>query len=369
MRVRESKLVQFIRLGGYEIVRQIKQGSSKGHWRNLSEASRKTGISRPTIYKILKNFPVKPCEVKTKYVDKLEESEGMKQLVQMFENTLTKNTWNVTVTTIKTAFKILGYKKDPVVWTEQDYRILWAAPKFHSDECKGIEKRFAVSLRRLMRATDKPNLLTKFRYNNPPDGKRKQWFLHTKEIERLIPHIQEVDTLLFFFTGIACGARSSAIEEIRAKDLDTTDNILQVYEEKVKHYVLKFPPTPLIDLLAQYINNYRIAPEERLFKKSYDSYRKRLKKAGKKAQLTKNITTHIMKHTFVTQANRHGVSAETIVHQTGTELRCLEKFYRATNESKLRNEMQGTTYKTKPFHEWIRKLGLCFKIKYNELKK
>ena len=94
----------------------------------------------------------------------------------------------------------------------------------------------------------------------------------------------------------------------------------------------------------------------------------KLKKAGRKAKLGKNISTHIMKHTFVTQANRHGVSAETIVHQTGTELRCLEKFYRATNEKKLRNEMQGTTYKTTTFYEWVRKLGILFKARYGKLK-
>jgi hypothetical protein len=65
---------------------------------------------------------------------------------------------------------------------------------------------------------------------------------------------------------------------------------------------------------------------------------------------------HVLKHTFVTQASRHGVSAENIVSQTGTELRTLEKFYRAKNEAKLRHEMQGTVYTAIPFHEWIRKL-------------
>lgn len=46
MRAQKSKLAQFMRLGGYGTVRQIKRGSFEGHWRNLSEASRKTGISR-----------------------------------------------------------------------------------------------------------------------------------------------------------------------------------------------------------------------------------------------------------------------------------------------------------------------------------
>lgn len=69
----------------------------------------------------------------------------------------------------------------------------------------------------------------------------------------------------------------------------------------------------------------------------------------------------ILKHTFVTQASRHGVSAENIVYQTGTELRTLEKFYRARDEASLRHEMQGTEYNTTPFHKWVRKLSTQFK--------
>jgi hypothetical protein len=75
-----------------------------------------------------------------------------------------------------------------------------------------------------------------------------------------------------------------------------------------------------------------------------------------------------LKHTFVTQASRHGVSAENIVNQTGTELRTLEKFYRAKDEAKLRHEMQGTIYKAIPFHEWIGTLSPYFRARYGELK-
>lgn len=88
MRVQESKLEQFMRLGGYDILRQVMRGKFKGHLRNLSKASRKTGISRPTIYKIIEKYPVKPSKVKTKYVDRLKKSEGMRRLAQMFEKTI-----------------------------------------------------------------------------------------------------------------------------------------------------------------------------------------------------------------------------------------------------------------------------------------
>lgn len=371
----ESKLDQFVKRGGYETVKKIKRGKHKGKWRNISEASRKTGISRPTIYKILEEYPEKPSKTKPKYVDELEDSEGYKRLEQMYSKSISPNAWGQTKNVLRRAFKILGYNKDPISWTEDDYKLLWYHEDFHKDECKGINKPYAVALRRLMRATDNYNLLAKFKFNNPPEGKRKQWFMHDEDIKAIIPKIEQVDTLLFFFTGLSIGARASALlgkdEEhgVKPKDLDIVDDILQVYEPKVKTHVLKYPPKALVKVLDQYIRDFDLGINQKLFPNSYSYYLHAIKEAGKAAGLRKKITTHILKHTFVTQANRHGVSAETIVHQTGTELRCLEKFYRATNESKLRHEMQGREYNFKPFPDWIAELSYYVRARYDELKK
>ena len=76
MSIRDSKLDTFIKRGGYEIVSQIKRGKRKGKFRGISKASEVTRLSRPTIYKILKEYPEKPSKVKPKYVDNLEDSYG-----------------------------------------------------------------------------------------------------------------------------------------------------------------------------------------------------------------------------------------------------------------------------------------------------
>lgn len=372
--VLESKIEHFVKMGGYDIVRKITRGKNKGKFRNISEAARRTGISRPTIYAILEKYPEKPSKTKPKYVDKLEDSEGYKRLEQMFEKRISSSAWSQTKSVLRRAFKILGYNKDPMTWTEEDYRILWAAEMFHSDECKGINKPFAIALRRVMRATDNHNLLAKFKFNNPPEGKKKQWFMHDDDIIKEINHIEAVDVLMFFFTGIGVGARSSALigkdkqHGVMPKDVDTIDDVLMVYEPKVQSYVLKFPPKALVRMLDQYITDFKISNGQKLFPNSYTYYKDALLEAGKKAGLRKKITTHILKHTFVTQANRHGCSAETIVHQTGTELRCLEKFYRATNENKLRHEMQGRKHNFKPFPEWISELSYYVRARYNQLR-
>jgi integrase len=368
MRIQESKLEQFMRLGGYEIVRQVKQGKFKGHWRNLSKAQRKTGISRPTIYKILEKYPEKPSRIKPKYLERLEESEGYKRFMQLYGVKLNRNDLQQNVRYMQIAFKMLG-RKTPESWTEQDYEKLWYNKEFYRQECKGIDKRVGVYFRRVMRATDRFDLLQKFKYKAPPEGKRKQWFLNENEIKALAQVIEEKETLMLLFVGISVGARHQALNELRVKDVDFNDKVLQVYESKTCDYVLKFPPYVVFELLKTYVTDLNLCPEDKLFPSRYGCHSRKLMEAGWKAKLKRRVTPHILKHTYVTQANRHGVSAETIVHQTGTELRCLEKFYRATNESRLRNEMQGTAYEAIPFHEWIRKLSLHFKARYGELKK
>ena len=123
-----------MKLGGYEIIRQVKRGKHKVAWRNISEASRKTDISRPTIYKILKQHPEKPSKVKPKYMDNLEESEGFHRVKKMYKAQISKTVWFYIVHTLRRAIKIVGYNKDPVCWTEKDYHDLWYSEVFHSDE-------------------------------------------------------------------------------------------------------------------------------------------------------------------------------------------------------------------------------------------
>jgi integrase len=366
MGIRESKLERFIRLGGYEAVRQIKRGKFKGQWRNLSEASRKTGISRPTIYKILEEYPEKPNKVKPKYLDRLEDSEGYRRFMQNFGFKLDRNHLQQNIRYMRIAFKMLG-NKTPESWTEEDYRKLWYAEEFYSEECKGIDKIIGVHFRRVMRATDRFDLLEKFKYKAPPEGKKKQWFLHEDEIKALVNVIDDKETLLLLFVGISVGARHQALNDLRVKDIDFNDKVFQVHESKTSNYLLKFPPYAVFDILKIYVTDLNLSPEDHLFPRGYDFHLRRLRSAGRRAKLKKPISTHILKHTFVTQASRHGVSAENIVDQTGTELRTLEKFYRAKDEAKLRHEMQGTEYTALPFHEWARSLSPYFKARYGEL--
>jgi integrase len=365
----ESKLDQFVKRGGYETVKQIKRGKRKGKFRNISEASRKTGISRPTIYAILEKYPEKPSKTKPKFMESLETSEGFKAIEEMYKARISANGWYNIKRTLRDAVTIIGYNKDPVSWTEEDYRTLWYHAQFHSEECKGIGKKPATALRQLMRATNNHNLLAKFKYNNPPEGKKKNWFLHTSEIKDIVAHIENRETLLLLFTGISTGARHSGLESIKIENLDFNDNAIEVYEKKVRGHVLKFPPVEVMKLIERYVNDENLKATDNLFQHGYAWHLNKLKKAGRKAGVKKTVSTHILKHTFVSQAHRHGVSGSTISNQTGTELRCLVKFYRAESEDLLRSEMQGIEYKHKPFHVWVRELSYYFRARYEALKR
>ena len=198
MTIRTSTLAKFIRLGGYETVKRVQRGRLKGRWKNLSKASKKTGISRPTIYKILEKYPQKPIINKPKTLKQLEKSESYKRFMQLYGTRLDKSNLKQNIRYMQIAIKMLE-GKTPEFWTINDYKKIWYAKEFYSKECRGINKRIGVYFKRIMKADDRFDLLEKFKYNAPPTGNKKQWFLHEREIKALIKCIQKRRRLYYFF--------------------------------------------------------------------------------------------------------------------------------------------------------------------------
>ena len=270
------------------------------------------------------------------------------------------------------AWKFLGglskNKKDPISWTEDDFRKIWTDERFHDPLAGGFEEHHGTTFRRLMRVINRHDLLAKFKFKKRPAGVKRHWFLQDKEIVQLITQIDRPDVLLFIYRGICEGARASALLQTKVQNIDFHDHSIQVYEPKTKQLVVKYPPTVLFTLLERYVNDHQLNHDDRLFPMSYPYYNEALKKTSKKAGLRKTVTTHILKHTFVTQAHRHNVSAETVTDQTGTEFRTLVKYYQAKDEKKIRYEMQGTAYGHVPFYEWVERLNPYFEERYNEIR-
>jgi integrase len=365
----KAKLEQFIKKKGYQIVRHSK---TKKHWQHISEASRRTGLSRPTIYKLLEAYPEPPRNIQPKYVKTFEESEGFRLLELTYKKKLSPAEWRQTIRDCLLAWRHIGgssnNKKDPISWTIDDWREIWNMEVFYSKEAGGILEQHATRLRRMMYSCDIIEALRKFKGKKAPQGKHKDWFLHDHEIKLLVDHIAEQDTLLFVLLGISTGARASALLKIKVEWIDFYSKTIKVYEPKVKVFAYKYPPYCVFELLKEYIEEKNLRPEDQVFPRGYSFYVRAMKASGKRAGIGSNVTTHILKHTYVSQAYRHGVSAETVVEQVKTELRTLLKYYQAKDEKRMRHEMQGTDFKHVPFHEWLGALSYFFKVRYNQLK-
>lgn len=356
--VKKHVLEHFVKLGGYDIVK-LKEGK----WKGISSAARKTGLSRPTIYTILKDHPEPPSKTLPKYIEEFDQSEGWKLCADLYKRS---KFFKPLKYSILKAFNLLN-KKDPISWIEKDFRLLWNSELFLDAETNFIRFDHSLNFRRLMRAIGRHDLLDKFKTKTRTHGKKKLWYLEEEDLITLLPEIPCCALVCILELGCVDGARMQARLTLRPDKIIAKDNIMMYYESKIDKWVVKKIPSCVMDLIQRYIRDFNIKPKARLFPLSHYSYYEKLKKAGERAGITKTTSTHILKHTFVSQAHKHGVSAETVVEQCHTELRTLIAFYRASDEKKIDHELLGKEYDVEPFHQWIERLHKYFADRYIEL--
>jgi len=365
IQISKKTLDQFVKLGGYEIVRF---DPKKRRWKGISKASRITKIHRDTITRLLKEFPTKPVKkIMPKYYEDFKESTGYKRLkIAIGHRSWFKNVVRVTLE----AFHFLG-NKDPIYWTVDDIRKLRSSSlKMRNPITNDIDPNKATELRRALNALGKYDLLPVLKnVPKPPAGKKLEWYLEENDLISMVHNVERPDTLLYFYVGITAGARHSGIMTLTPERIKPAHQEMLIYEPKRKEYVAKIIPSSVIDLLNQYIVDFGFKGDQRIFPMSYARYNRRLKETGEKAGLTSTTTTHILKHTFVSQASFHGVSLDVVSAQTGTDEATLKKFYRAENIRRLRHELLGEEYGVMPFHEWVEKvLHPHFASRYKEIK-
>lgn len=361
-KIKKTTLDQFVRLGGYQIV---KRDAETRRWKGISKAAQVTQLSDETIRTILRQNPEPPSKTLPIYVRDFYESEGYRVLQEKYGH---KDCFKLVLipTTIQ-GFKILD-KKDPISWIEEDFEKLWNHPDLQDSMTKHIEFTKSVNLRRVMKAIERADLLEKFTTKKRPPGTKRHWYLSDEDIIAVVVHIEEVDVLVIFYEGIVTGARWSGLVTTRPDKINYEESILQIYEPKTRQWVDKYVPRFLLDLIVRYIGHFSIPDTERLYKRSYPVYCKRLEKAGKAAGVKNTVSTHIMKHTFVTQACNRGVSLEVVSQQCGTNPKTLQDYYFGVNTEKMRHELLGENYTFEPFHVWLKKLHPYFAKRFEEIK-
>jgi hypothetical protein len=219
-----------------------------------------------------------------------------------------------------------------------------------------------------MKAIKRHDLLDKFPTKKRPKGAKRAWYLEDNEVLAVVKGIQEPDTLLLFYLGITSGGRVSSLIKVRPEQILYEQKVINMYEPKRKEYVPRFFQPETLNLLRQYIIDFGFKGNEKIFRWSEATYNDRLKKAGERVGLTKKVTTHIMKHTFVSQASKRGVSLDTVSEQTGTEPQTLKDYYMAINIKKMRAELLGEKYEVEPFGAWVKSLHPYFEKRYRELR-
>jgi hypothetical protein len=402
--VTRSTLQKFIRKGGYEIVDEL-GGFPSGTRREgagfYKELHSRLGFgSKPTLIAIKNDFPTRkvaedylaeriPHEVRR--VEKYQETDAYRRLDKNMPLKLQKYKSSIH-RVLSRAHYMLG-NNEPMNWTPQDIKNLRAGriedydPKtFESrqkiwkryvyDEKKAeqgfadpINFEFATQFRRAMRILELYELEKAFPHTPLRAPMKKDDWLRENQILSLITKIEEIDTLIAVALQMLGGARVSSVLEIERKNI-MNDRVME-YETKISQWVERLYDPSIINLVMDYVNHFNI--QDRLFHFDSAELNRRLRKASKTAEISfgknKYVTTHLLKHTFVTQASLHVVPLEAISEQTGTEVRTLKLYYRGAPSKLAQIAILGVKEEEQlDLPTWIRNIIYpAFKARYDFL--
>jgi len=365
------------------LFKNMKFDIKRKKWKGITKAQRayeekfKRKISRPTIYKLIDLYPqgvVKRAKkVEPRYVAEFRETEAWQRLS---DHKFAKHI----EPPLMLAWKLLD-KKEPVDWTVEDVRglrkptIKGKPNPLYLHVTKDIKPEHAVNLRRAFKA------LSLFHLEKPlenvpkrPAGTRRQWFLESHEIIRLILGITRLDLLLFVVLDLQCGARPSSMVAMKVSDINYAKNYIQYFESKTKEYVPRFFVPETMSLLKRFVSDQRLKPNQKLFHRTQRFYTLSLKSIGRKQHIEKleveGAGAYLLRHTFATQASEHDVSMEVVMKQGNwKDAKTVMDHYMFVKTSKMMRELLGIEIeKPKNFGEWIRQFVPHWEKRYLELR-
>lgn len=353
-----------------------------GKWKRKTEASSKTGLSRPTIDKILmlypQGLPQKPKLGEPKYVEVFEQTEAWQRLK---DHKYARDIHGCFVT----AWKLLG-KKDPLQWSDQDMRDLRKPTVTRHNVThdntlflnltKDIAPEHATDIRRGLHALSL-YMLEKPLEDVPkrPHGTRQTWYLENSNLIKLCLGAHDVEVLLFSVLDLQCGARPNSMVLIRVSDINWEKNYIHYYENKTKRYIPRFFIAETMTLLRRYVSDLGLKVNEKLFSHPRSYYSDELKKIGFEQGIdllkTEGAGAYVLRHTFATQASEHDVSMEIVMKQGGwTDASTLMNHYLFVKTSKMQRELLGVIVE-KPlnFGDWIKQFVPYWEKRYNEIRR
>lgn len=143
-------------------------------------------------------------------------------------------------------------------------------------------------------------------YSRP--SKRFKGALTWSQVEALINASKDLVDLVIVSLLSETGLRVSELLSLRVGDIDISSGQVRVIGKYGKERIVFMGPLSQA-VLAEFIGSRGLKPGDKLLDMSYQAVYKRLKRLARRAGVREEeVTPHILRHTFATEALRRGVS-------------------------------------------------------------
>jgi integrase len=373
-------------------------------WKNISLAERQLGMSRPKIYRILEHYkkkaPEKPKAGTPSYFEEFKSTESAKRIIELYYDREIKGL-NSTGTAywyaLREAWKARN-KKDPLTFDLADYLFFWGTrdqapyPPFVDPMTNKISFGKAVALRFSMTRGRAKDLVNDPRFTTlglKRDPQKKHFYLEEPEMIGVCNHLPTPDSVVLEYGGILMGGRFSSLGGtknrkhlgLKVGDIHRQSGFLTLKEIKVGETVEKDLFDFTLEFLWQYIIDYGIADNKpevikrtgaagKLFSWDLDEYNEIFTAASKEAGLPENkyMTSHMLKHTCITQMGLHGIDIDVISDYVGTDAGTIMKFYRGGGRDKIRSQILDLPRKQETWKQFVQRIHPYFVARYRYLK-
>lgn len=202
-------------------------------------------------------------------------------------------------------------QKDPKELRNKDVIYFQTDHLIKNGYANSTQRQFITTMRMLFEANDLP-LLVIDKVEGPKKEQRLPKVLSRTEIMALLSCCNNLKHRTMLSLIYSSGLRISELLNLRLQDLDLDHRSMMIKQAKGKKDRLVIMGEQMAIILNNYINQFR--PIDYVFngqgnaQYSAVSVRSILKNAAKKARLNKNVTPHMLRHSFATHMIEEGVN-------------------------------------------------------------
>lgn len=377
-----------------------------GKWKRKTEAARQLGISRPTIDKWLDQYKQGvPDVAKTKktepaYFQEFKQTACYRKIVEVAYDRDIKGLSSLGEALnygLREAWKARN-KKDPLTFDLADYLFFWGTqsqapyPPFVDPMKNKIAFGKAVALRFSMRYGKARDLIDDPRFTTlglKRDPQKKHFYLEDAEILSVVSNLPCPDVVILTYCGILMGGRFSSFGGtnnrktlgLKVGDIHRQALFLTLKEIKVDEIVEKDLFDFTLDFIWEYVIDYGLADSNlerakrtgaqgKLFSWDLNGYNEILSEASRKAGLPENkiMTSHMLKHTCITQMGLHGIDIDVISDYVGTDADTIMKYYRGGGRDKIRSQILDLPRKQETWKQFVQRIHPYFVARYRQLR-